>query len=155
VRERHEYSDLESMRPAATVASFQGQEEDIIVLVMGTKFPKPGPGFTANSQQLCVMLSRQKSGLIVVGDINIDGDEGNDQGKGKGGKGKGGKGKGKGKGKDKPVDKLRVVDANGEEHWAKIAHLRQVYAWFREHGRVALIDCQPDQGVAGPSTPAT
>ncbi|RGP70374.1 DNA helicase [Fusarium longipes] len=32
---------------------------------------RPGPGFTGNPKRLCVMLSRHKSSLIIVGDINV------------------------------------------------------------------------------------
>lgn len=71
MRKRREYEHLQSMPVASTVHSFQGQENDVAVVVMGTAHPRPGPGFTSNAQRFNVMLSRQKSALIIVGDINV------------------------------------------------------------------------------------
>lgn len=67
-----DYSVLETMRPCVTVDSFQGAEADIMVVVMGTN-TYVGPGFTKELNRLCVMFSRQRSGLIVVGDITVAG----------------------------------------------------------------------------------
>lgn len=53
------------MQPPTTVDSFQGQENDVVVVVMGTASPKPGPGFTSDSQRLNVMLTRQQCGLVI------------------------------------------------------------------------------------------
>ncbi|KAF4991590.1 hypothetical protein FGRMN_7709 [Fusarium graminum] len=65
------YQALAGMQEASTVDSFQGQENDLAVLVMGTAHPHPGPGFTSNAKRLNVMLSRQKSALVIVGDITV------------------------------------------------------------------------------------
>lgn len=56
-RKDAKYACLEAMRPASTVDSFQGQEGDIAVVIMGTAHPRPGPGFTADSRRLNVSLS--------------------------------------------------------------------------------------------------
>ena len=61
---------LRGMGSPSTVDSFQGQENDIIV-VMGTSLPQFGPGFTTDPHRLNVLLTRQRCGLVVVGDIDI------------------------------------------------------------------------------------
>ncbi|KAM0371192.1 hypothetical protein ACHAPK_005411 [Fusarium culmorum] len=71
MRKGRQYEALEGMQPASTVDSFQGQENDVAVVIMGTPYPKPGPGFTCNPKRLNVMLSRQKSALVIVGDIDV------------------------------------------------------------------------------------
>ncbi|KAM0236955.1 hypothetical protein ACHAP5_009242 [Fusarium lateritium] len=71
MRRRQEYKLLQDMPEASTADSFQGQENDIVVVIMGTAHPRPGPSFTCKSRRLNAMLSRQRSALIVVGDINV------------------------------------------------------------------------------------
>ncbi|KAG8672211.1 hypothetical protein FPOAC1_005473 [Fusarium poae] len=66
-----QYEALQAMQPTSTVDSFQGQENDIVFVIMGTTHPRPGPDFTCNPKRLNVMLSRQKSALVIVGDINV------------------------------------------------------------------------------------
>ncbi|KAH8122378.1 P-loop containing nucleoside triphosphate hydrolase protein [Trichoderma asperelloides] len=61
---------LLDMPPAATIDSFQGREADIIVVIMGTT-QTVGPGFTTDKRRLNVMFSRQRSGLLIFGDINV------------------------------------------------------------------------------------
>jgi superfamily I DNA and/or RNA helicase len=61
---------LLDMPPAATVDSFQGREADIMVVILGTT-KEVGPGFTIDKNRLNVMFSRQKSGLLVFGDIDV------------------------------------------------------------------------------------
>ncbi|KAK1764737.1 hypothetical protein QBC33DRAFT_594187, partial [Phialemonium atrogriseum] len=95
-KKQPQYAALANMQAPTTVDLFQGQENDVVVVVMGTASPKPGPGFTSDSQRLNVMLTRQWCGLVIVGDINTTGQLVDDEGKGKG-KGKR-KWKGKGKG---------------------------------------------------------
>ncbi|EEU46666.1 uncharacterized protein NECHADRAFT_79481 [Fusarium vanettenii 77-13-4] len=73
-----EYAALAGMAVAVTVDSFQGQGGDNAVVVMGTT-GKSGPGFTADEQRLNVMFSRQKNGLLVVGDIDAAGPLGKDK----------------------------------------------------------------------------
>ncbi|KAM0264320.1 hypothetical protein ACHAQJ_000810 [Trichoderma viride] len=93
IEQKSDYSVLRGMAPPATVDSYQGQEADIMCVILGTT-KTSGPGFTNKVNRLNVMLSRQKSGLIVVGDIKLAAFEQAQQQKGKG--------KGKGKGKDEP-----------------------------------------------------
>lgn len=69
-RKDQKHSVLSDMPPAATVDSFQGREADIIVVIMGTT-QRVGPGFTTDKRRLNVMLSRQRSGLLIFGDINV------------------------------------------------------------------------------------
>ena len=54
-----EYDALQDMEPVSTVDSYQGQEKDIMCVVMGTT-KQSGPGFTSQENRLNVMLSRQK-----------------------------------------------------------------------------------------------
>ncbi|KAF5670263.1 DNA helicase [Fusarium circinatum] len=71
MRKGRDYDVLEGMPPASTVDSFQGQEGDLAVVILGTAHPRPGPDFTCNAKRLNVMLSRQRSALLVVGDIHV------------------------------------------------------------------------------------
>ena len=68
-RQLPEYSALSKMQPAVTVEPSQGREGDIVIIVMGTTAAS-GPGFTTDEQRLNVMLSRQRSGLVIVGDFH-------------------------------------------------------------------------------------
>ncbi|KKO96843.1 hypothetical protein THAR02_11056 [Trichoderma harzianum] len=47
LRKNAAYEALKGISPASTVDSFQGQENDIIFVVMGTAYTRPGPGFTS------------------------------------------------------------------------------------------------------------
>ncbi|OPB40625.1 hypothetical protein A0O28_0007050 [Trichoderma guizhouense] len=64
------YALLSAMRPAETVDSSQSCEADIVVAILGTT-EAVGPGFTTDEHRFNVMLSRQKSGLLIFGDINV------------------------------------------------------------------------------------
>ncbi|KPM37738.1 hypothetical protein AK830_g8828 [Neonectria ditissima] len=146
MRKKPEYAVLSTMQPATTVDSFQGQENDIALVIMGTAYPKPGPGFTSDEQRLNVMLTRQLCGLVIVGDINVTGvlEE-------KGGKGKGkGKGKPQGKGKD---GSFKIVGPTGEIYWTKASTLRHVYNEMHSSGRVAIVKVEREaKGAPRPST---
>ncbi|VUC28144.1 unnamed protein product [Clonostachys rosea] len=72
LRKKGDYLVLAGMEPVATVDSFQGCEGDIVVAVMATS-QRTGPGFTRDENRINVLLSRQKSGLVIVGDINMVG----------------------------------------------------------------------------------
>ncbi|KAK7428202.1 hypothetical protein QQZ08_005268 [Neonectria magnoliae] len=121
------YSVLESMEEAATIDSFQGREGDIVVVIMGTT-QAVGPGFTTDVNRLNVMLSRQKSGLVIFGDIDV-----------LAGRGKG-KDKGKGKGKAKAKGKaVQVLGNDGQTHFLTAVMLQRVYQGFSEKGRMITI----------------
>ncbi|KAL7906789.1 AAA domain-containing protein [Trichoderma velutinum] len=85
IRKKPAYKELKGIPPPSTVDSFQGQENDIVIVVMGTA-PKPGPGFTTHEQRLNVMLTwhrfRCSRCSVVVDSMNVTGelvdDEGND-----------------------------------------------------------------------------
>ncbi|KAI9166633.1 ATP-dependent helicase [Paramyrothecium foliicola] len=82
LRRSSKYSAIAAMPKATTIDGFQGGEGDIIIAVMGTAHPQFGPGFTADTQRLNVLLTRQKAGLVVIGDIYVGISE---DGKAKGG----------------------------------------------------------------------
>ncbi|KAF0318648.1 DNA helicase [Colletotrichum asianum] len=67
------YPELAGMPPPSTIDGYQGQEKDIVLVVMGTKAFKPGPGFTKNRNRLNVLLTRQRCGLVIFGDIHVAG----------------------------------------------------------------------------------
>ncbi|KAK4039344.1 DNA helicase [Parachaetomium inaequale] len=62
---RKRYPLLAGIGSPSTVDFFQGQENDIIIVVMGTTFPYPGPGFTTDAHRLNVLLTRQRCGLVL------------------------------------------------------------------------------------------
>ncbi|EEU34592.1 uncharacterized protein NECHADRAFT_19862, partial [Fusarium vanettenii 77-13-4] len=53
-----QYSLLAAMPEALTIDGFQGQENDVVIIVMGTAYPFPGPGFTSDAQRLNIILTR-------------------------------------------------------------------------------------------------
>lgn len=119
---RSKYISLQGIPKPSTIDSFQGQENDIIVGVVGTD-EIVGPGFTADANRLNVMLTRAKCGLVLVGNIYVGQAVPNpkkvaaaeakakalaeekakaaEEAKGKAAEDSKGKGKGKGKGKPK------------------------------------------------------
>ncbi|KAH6854035.1 P-loop containing nucleoside triphosphate hydrolase protein [Chaetomium sp. MPI-CAGE-AT-0009] len=124
------YAALTGMDPASTVDAFQGQENDIIIAIIGTSFPTPGPGCTTDPHRLNVLLTRQRCGLVVVGDIDIRGPGGN-AGKNKGrGDGKGGKAEQK---------SFLVISPSGERKWVKALMLQHIYASMISSGRVGRV----------------
>lgn len=72
-RKQEKYANLATMRPASSIDAFQGQEADIVIVVMGTRAFNPGPGFTKDPRRLNVLLTRQRCGLVIIGDINVTG----------------------------------------------------------------------------------
>lgn len=68
-----DYPRLAGMRKVQTVDSIQGDEEDIVIDVLGTTESVKTVGFIANPNRLNVMLTRQKSALIIVGDKLVTG----------------------------------------------------------------------------------
>ncbi|KAM0205827.1 hypothetical protein ACHAQI_008831 [Fusarium lateritium] len=71
IKKRQEYELLRGMPEASNADSFQSQETDIVVVLMGTTHPRPGPGSTSKARRLNAMLPRQRSALIHMGDINV------------------------------------------------------------------------------------
>ncbi|KAK2057250.1 hypothetical protein LY76DRAFT_469437, partial [Colletotrichum caudatum] len=72
-RKQSKYSNLVPMGPASSIDAFKGQESDIVIVVMGTRAVNPGPGFTRDPRRLNVLLTRQRCGLVIVGDIKVAG----------------------------------------------------------------------------------
>lgn len=67
-KEKKEFEILADMPRAYTVDGFQGQENDIVVVVMGTT-RRTGSGFTGDEQRLNVLMTRARAGLVIVGDV--------------------------------------------------------------------------------------
>ncbi|KAL7809835.1 P-loop containing nucleoside triphosphate hydrolase protein [Trichoderma aethiopicum] len=109
---------LESIPPPSTADSFQGQENDIVIV-----------------QLLYVMLTRHRCGLVV------DKAKGEDKGKDKS------KGKGKGKAKA-DVKSVPVEGSNGEIYCTRTTALRQVHEEFHNSGRVLVIPVNKKQKAA-------
>ncbi|KAG7292817.1 hypothetical protein NEMBOFW57_002862 [Staphylotrichum longicolle] len=128
-RKGPKYTALLEMDPASTVNAFQGQETDIVIVIVGTSFPTPGPGFTSDPHRLNVLLTRQRCGLIVVGDVDI---------RGPGGCTRYGKGQGKGA-KAEPKSVL-VVSPSGERKWVEALMLQHIYDSMVSSGRVGRIN---------------
>ncbi|KEZ43961.1 hypothetical protein SAPIO_CDS4166 [Scedosporium apiospermum] len=111
-----EYSALRAMPPASTVDGYQGGEADIVIVVMGTTSAS-GPGFTSDAQRLNVMFTRQRCGLVIVGDLYVCG----------------------------PVDKpnfsrkVKLVDYDGHETWTTATLLRKMYNRLYKAGRVVRV----------------
>ncbi|KAF4418336.1 putative helicase MAGATAMA 3 [Colletotrichum fructicola] len=72
-RWRKRYPQLAGMPPPSTVNGFQGRENDVVFVMMGTRAFNPGPGFTKNRNRLNVLLTRQRCGLVIFGDIHVAG----------------------------------------------------------------------------------
>lgn len=60
--------DILASIPVHTIDAIQGQEADIVVLIM-TVNADTGPGFVADLRRLNVAMTRQRSYLFIVGDI--------------------------------------------------------------------------------------
>ncbi|KAG7284557.1 hypothetical protein NEMBOFW57_010935 [Staphylotrichum longicolle] len=130
------YAALEGMPHASTVDAYQGQESDIVLVTMGTTFPYPGPGFTTDEHRLNVLLTRQRCGLVVVGDINIDGKQDKKEKKEKARPGH-----------------FMVRNAEGKVHWTKALMLHNIYKRFVQEKRVMRLPPPPtkDNVVDGPA----
>ncbi|KAH6636590.1 AAA domain-containing protein [Chaetomium tenue] len=133
LRQLPSYEPLVLMGEASTVDSFQGQENDIIIVVMGTSFPQPGPGFTADPHRLNVLLTRQRCGLVVVGNVDLRGPGSYDGGWGGG--------RGGGRGGAKPHAFL-VVSPSGERQWVGAPMLQHIHRRMIENGRVVRINAR-------------
>lgn len=117
---------------------------------MGTT-EEVGPGFTTNQNRLNVMFSRQKSGLLVFGDVYVVGrpepargpagamGRGGGRG-GRGGRGGGGGGRGGGR---------MIVQSGGATHEVKEGMLHRVLRGWQSSGRVITLPPRP-QTRGGP-----
>jgi len=118
-RRREKYRKLlADMPPACTIDGYQGQENDIIVVVFGTN-QFHGVGFTAQAQRLNVLLTRARCGLVLVGDLKAV-----EKKKGKG---------------NKEGDKQIELGPNGETVFMNVKSIRNIYRELEEDGRVATV----------------
>lgn len=107
------------MPAASTIGSFQGQENDIVIVVMSTATPG-GPGFTSDPQRLNVMLTRQKCGLVIVGGTKVTGSMDK---------------------KDrKKAQQFTTVSASGERSFTKAVKLREIHCALWDAGRVGTVE---------------
>lgn len=144
------FATLRDMPPAATVDSFQGREADIIAVIMGTT-QEVGPGFTTDEHRLNVMLSRQKSGLIIFGDIDVLGPMVGTPQRGRAGRGgRGGPGargargaRGGPGGRVGGQGRAAVrVTADGEQHFGRKGMLWNVMQHMALQGRVVELEAR-------------
>jgi hypothetical protein len=116
---------LEGMPLIQSADSFQGREGSIAVIITGTRQGFSG-GFVSDESRLNVMLTRQKSGLLIVGDKNVTGVL-------------------EGTMKDvKEADKQAVkgkvyYEKNGEQVFSKVRALRAMLMELKEMGRIIEI----------------
>lgn len=127
MRNKAMYKALSPMRPAATVNSFQGQESDISVIIMGTPNTS-GVDFAADFQRVNTMLSRQRSGLLIFGDINPAGQA--------------------------PIKKayrmMNSLDPGLNPYFRKTTMFQNVHNWLLHSGRVATIEVKSEKsGLEG------
>ncbi|KAK3295984.1 AAA domain-containing protein [Chaetomium fimeti] len=125
LRDLPAYRVLVPMGEAFTVDSFRGQENDIIIVVMGTSFPQPGPGFTTDPHRLNGLLTRQRCGLVVVGNVDLRGPGSND-----------GWGAGSWRGKTKGGRAFLAISPTGERSWLSAPMLQHIHRRMIDSGRV-------------------
>lgn len=156
MRRKAEYACLSKIPDPLTVDAYQGRENDIIILVLGNKHPKPGPGFMTNENRLNVAMTRARAGLVVVGDIYACGgkispsnqDTANAEAEEEGLVTVTGKGKAR-----QPV--FFVEDAHGSVRTVKAVTLRKVHLKFVEFNRVATIKIRDPANKDQPAPAAT
>lgn len=106
------YTQLRGTPAPATVDSFQGHESDVVVLVMGIASRRPGPEFVAEEARINVMMTRQRCGLVIVGDNTIAGNL------------------------DSPInEKICITTAWGDEIKVKAPALKQLFRGLVSLGR--------------------
>ncbi|KAF4966905.1 hypothetical protein FSARC_5469 [Fusarium sarcochroum] len=122
------YSPLTSMQDATTIEGFQGQESDIVVIIMNTTSDLScGRGLTADEHLLNVMLTRHKCGLVIFGDtcasgmIRMDLEEDGDLVK-----------------IDRP-HKFKYHGLHGETHFTEATALRAIEGKLFDDGRIATV----------------
>ncbi len=127
------YPELARMPEIRTVDSFQGREKGIVVVVMATT-RRSGPGFTTDENRLAVLTTRQRSGLLILGDIDVTG--------------KLGKGGGAvAKAEQDAKKRFLVVGEDGEVHFAKATILRGYMGALLAAGRVVHVKDAKDKGA--------
>lgn len=113
------YPALAEMAPFKTVDSFQGLEGDMSVVIFGTT-RQSGPGFTSQKNRLNVMLTRQKSMLLMVGDMDVTGPL---------------VGKKAAESTKKAAKSVRVPGPDGQMVFSKPAYLRDLLTGWHQAGR--------------------
>ncbi|KAM0325796.1 hypothetical protein ACHAQA_007098 [Verticillium albo-atrum] len=118
-RKQPEYTaTLLNMPESSTVDGYQGRENDIVIVVMGTS-KSTGPGFMCTESRLNVMLTRQRCGLVIIGELEAVGPL-----------------------KVKAGAKSAIVkslDGEGNLVMTRAGALRNVYRALKESGRVANV----------------
>ncbi|KAM3512749.1 hypothetical protein MY11210_003623 [Beauveria gryllotalpidicola] len=122
---RRQYEQIRGMPSPSTVDSFHGRENDIIVMVMGTTVAS-GPGFTVDPARLNVAMTRPRSGLIIVGDINAAGPLMDSNGK-------------LTISKDAAKQAFEYIDAEGNVCVRKAPALRSILTTLAKDGRVVTV----------------
>ncbi|KAG9258640.1 AAA domain-containing protein [Emericellopsis atlantica] len=132
LRKQAKYRCLDGVPPAATVDSYQGKEGDLVCVVLGTTRQSTA-GFTSNRNRLNVMCTRQRCGLVLVGDVHVMGavdgveDAPKPMAKGKGGKARGGK-------------VQRSYTATGEATFSNVTGpLQDLLKWLGAKKRVGIL----------------
>lgn len=131
---RPQYASLRRSGEACTVDTFQGREGALVVYITVSTL-ESGPGFISENRRLNVALTRQVSGLVIVGDINVSG---------------------KIVGKDgrfwaskRSARELKSIMrhlSNGELIFQKCHQLRELVKIMMESGRVAMAWIEGDDG---------
>ncbi|KAL6917208.1 hypothetical protein FSST1_008703 [Fusarium sambucinum] len=111
-----QYVVFQGMRPPVTVHSVQGQESDMVVLVTGTN-SVVGASFTSGERRLNVMLSRQKSALVIFSDIDTVDHTGKSKAE-------------------------LTQEPTGEMRFTKATMLKRVHRLMIQSGRVGIVDCR-------------
>lgn len=69
--ERKEPLPIEPILKVASVDSYQGEENDIVIISFVRSNAKESIGFLETSNRVCVALSRARNGLFCVGDFEL------------------------------------------------------------------------------------
>ena len=112
-RRKSEYETLSRMPPVCTIDDYQGQENDIIVVVFGTN-KLVGVELTGEAQRLNVLLTRARCGLVLVGDLGAVG-------------------------RTTGRDIQEAFGLNGKRRLVNIKSIRNIYKGLKRNGRVATV----------------
>ncbi|EGY16738.1 hypothetical protein VD0002_g5064 [Verticillium dahliae] len=113
-KKRPEYTaSLINVPESSTIDGYQGRENDIVIVAMGTS-EFAGPLFTSNGNRLKVMFTRQRCGLVIVGEL-----------------------KAVGLSKKGGLDAVvKTHDAEGNMIYTRAGALRRVYKALKDEGRI-------------------